>query len=119
MKKLLLFTALLFTATLTTTAKDKNPKTKISKELTKPHKFYTAIIDEEGKTIKNPTNKEYYRTFVKYLLNNTWESNVYRWEFQHIMKNWKPKTTTTASDKTGHILTDSEKLIEKNFFYFT
>jgi hypothetical protein len=113
MKNLLLIAALLITTTAT--AKDRNP----IKKKTKPYKHWSAIIID-GKTIKNPTVKEYNHCFVQYLLNNTWESNVYRWEYQHIMKNWNPKTTTTASDKNGHILNETEKLqIDKNnFFYF-
>jgi len=119
MKKLILIIALIITATTTATAKDKIPKSKTAKEQTSPYKFYTSIIDDKGREIKNPTVEEYNRCFVKYLINNTWESNVYRWQFQHIAKNWDPKETTTASDNTGHILNNSEKLTKNNFCYFS
>jgi len=59
---------------------------------TTPWGLYGAIVDEKGKTIKNPTLKDQNRVMMQYLKNNNPEdSNVYRQQFIHSAKNYNPK----------------------------
>jgi hypothetical protein len=48
-----------------------------------------GVMDEEGKTIANPTQEEATKGLIKYLQNNWWWSNIYRPIFQHRAVNYQ------------------------------
>lgn len=85
------------------------PKTKAEKELSKknvntPSGIYSAIIDEEGKTIRNPTELQYWKEKVQYLKRNFSDqaerpSNIYRPQWEHKAINYDKKKEEAKRNK--------------------
>ncbi len=59
-------------------------KKKDDKPTTTQYNKYSGNVDEDGKTISNPTESQAITTMAKYMKNNKPESNVYRSEFSHL-----------------------------------
>ncbi len=67
-------------------AKDdiKKPKKKGDKTTQTQYGTYSGNVDDNGKTISNPTETQAITTMAKYMKNNNPESNVYRPNFSHL-----------------------------------
>ncbi len=67
-------------------AKDGGGKKKVKdgKATKTQYKIYSGNVDEEGKTIENPTETQAITTMAKYMKKNNPESNVYRPNFSHL-----------------------------------
>lgn len=55
----------------------------LKKKLPTQYGKYSGIVNEKGESIDNPTSEQSMKNMVKYLKNNTPESNVYRPEHAH------------------------------------
>lgn len=83
---------------------DDNPKKKKikgGKELRTQYNTYSGIINDEGKSIDNPTEREAVTTMAKYMQKNQSDqssnpSNIYRKKYSHITQAYKKKPSTTA-----------------------
>jgi hypothetical protein len=85
------------------------PKNKSEKELTKrnvksPQGIYSAIVDEKGKTIKNPTELQALKANIEYMKNNMSDqssnpSNVYRTKNEHKAINYNKKKEEVKMNK--------------------
>jgi len=85
------------------------PKNKIEKEMSKknvktPQGVYSAIVDENGKTIKNPTELQALRANVEYMKHNMSDqsdnpSNVYRPKNEHKAINYNKKKEEAKMNK--------------------
>tara|TARA_R110000868_G_C10926730_1_gene766059 strand:- start:1235 stop:1687 length:453 start_codon:yes stop_codon:yes gene_type:complete len=85
------------------------PKNKIEKELSKkrvktPQGKYSAVVDRNGRTIKNPTELEAIRANLDYMKTNMSDqssnpSNVYRPENEHKAINYNKKKMESKMNK--------------------
>lgn len=75
---------------------DDKPKKDSKKKIPTTYGKYSGIVDDDGKTVDNPTVKQAMSTMLKYMKNNTPESNVYRPEYIHtsVLYNRKKPGTT-------------------------
>ena len=77
-------------------------KVKAGKHLPTTYNKYSGVVDENGKSVDNPTELQAMKTMVKYMKNNQSDqgsnpSNVYRPEFQqHSITYDKKKGSTTS-----------------------
>lgn len=55
----------------------------MNKNISTQYSKYSGIVDENGKSVDNPTVGQSMKNMVQYLKNNTPESNVYRPEHIH------------------------------------
>lgn len=67
------------------------------KKIAVPYSKYSGIVDQSGKTIRNPTELQAVRNMIQYLNNNWWDkSNVYRPEHAHTVFNYKKGIETVG-----------------------
>jgi len=72
-------------------------KRMFGKSVKTPYDKYSAILDSNGKTIRNPTELQSMRNMIQYLNNNWWDtSNVYRPEHAHTVYNYKKGQETVG-----------------------
>jgi hypothetical protein len=85
------------------------PKNKSERDLSKrnvknPQGIYSAVVDEKGKTIKNPTELEAMRANIEYMKKNMSDqsdnpSNVYRPKNEHKAINYNKKKEEAKMNK--------------------
>ena len=81
--------------------KQKKVKLKDDKETRSQYGMYSGIVDENGKTNRNPKESEAISNMVNYMKNNNPPesdnpSNVYRPKFSHLTLAYKKKNQTNA-----------------------
>jgi len=89
---------------ITAAPKNKSEKEMSKKKVKNPSGLYSAIVDEKGKTIRNPTELQAMRNKVEYLKHN-WSdqsetpSNVYRPQWEHKAINYNKKKEEAKQNK--------------------